>query len=134
MLASSLTLDDFFGNNVIFNEISSKELGVRLRKQSGTTTNEPGLLKIAHTTQGSGLYLIDRHLVSYEIARIGTDGKLHKATVNLTMALDRNPIVTLSDIKLGVGVVGSLIFTGGFNSTTGAAAPTNLEDIMDGGA
>lgn len=128
--SSTLTLDDAGGDAVVYKLIATDRSGTD-RVNVATTSSEPSKLLIRHTANGSGANALDRHLVSFEIFKANASGILRKLTVNLTIAVPRDPIITSQDVFDTVSNCIDFVSDGGFTDS-GIAGTTTLAGLLLG--
>lgn len=92
MLAAQQVLDDADGTDITFELVSQDKTGTS-RLDSSTTLAQPRMLNIRHSVSGKGVDAIDRHLVQVT-QKIVSGSSEATATVNFTVAMPRNPIIT----------------------------------------
>jgi len=93
MFASDLVLDDADGTDVTY-RLRSQDATGSIRIDTATDLRSPGLLTIRHSVAGKGADAVDRHLASITRTLVDTTGKQVTLTVNFTLAVPRNSVVT----------------------------------------
>ena len=91
--ASDLVLDDADGTDVTYRLRATLPDGSQ-RIDIATDLRNPALLTIKHSSTGKGTDAIDRHLASFTRTLTDTNGKQVTLTVNFTLAVPRNSVVT----------------------------------------
>lgn len=109
--ADELVLDDADGTDVTY-RLRSRDLNGSQRIDVATNAQNPGLLSIRHSSTGKGLEAVDRHLVSLTRTLTDTVGKQVTLTVNFTLAVPRNSVITNQIVYDAVGNVLDLLTDG----------------------
>lgn len=130
MLSATLTLDDASGDESSYVLVKNNGDGTQ-RLDSATTLSEPRMLIIKHSTNGSGSSAIDRHLVQFSQTEETAGGLAKTATVNFTMAVPRDSVITNQIVYDLVSNLIDFISDGGFTSS-GIAGTTNLAALLRG--
>lgn len=91
--AADIVVDDASGDDVTYRLRSSEANGTQ-RIDIATDLRNPALLTIRHSTTGKGLDAVDRHLVSMTRALTNTNGNQVVLTLNFTLAVPRDSVVT----------------------------------------
>lgn len=91
--AADLTLDDADGTDVVY-KLRSQDGSGSQRIDVATDLRNPGLLSIRHSSTGSGVDAVDRHLAQITRALTDANGKQATLTVNFTLQVPRNTVIT----------------------------------------
>lgn len=103
-----LVLDDADGTDVTY-RLRSRDLNGSQRIDIATNAQNPGLLSIRHSATGKGSDAVDRHLVSLTRTLTDAVGKQVTLTVNFTMAVPRNSVITNQIVYDAVGNILDLL-------------------------
>jgi hypothetical protein len=129
-LSATLTLDDASGDAIVYNQLFADSGGSK-RYDVASTLIEPRNLVVKHSIQGSGADAIDRHLVQFTHTKVTTSGAPKTATVNLTLSIPRDSVITATIVHDLVANLVDLISDGGFGDS-GFTGVTNLSAIARG--
>lgn len=98
-LNSTLVLGDATPTNRNFVTVSTDATGA-IRIDDSTTLALPRYLTIRHSAQKNKAgEITDRHLVQLAVTKADASGKVATATVNVTIAVPRNGIVSREDVN-----------------------------------
>jgi len=129
-LTDTLTLDDASGDATEFVLISRDGSGT-VRRNSASTNAEPWTLVVNHKQTGSGLDIVDRHLIQAARLVRDTQGKARTAIVNVTLAVPQHEDVTDGMIMDMFANITDLLTDGGFGDS-GMTGTTNLTKVLRG--
>jgi hypothetical protein len=124
-----LVLDDADGTDVTY-RLRSRDLNGSQRIDISTNAQNPGLLAIRHSSTGKGLDAVDRHLVSLTRTLTDTVGKQVTLTVNFTMAVPRNSVITNQIVYDAVGNILDLLTDGAL--TAGLSDTDAIASLLRG--
>lgn len=119
-----LVLDDVSGDDVTYRLVTRDGNGAR-RIDIATDLTQPAHLSIRHSVAGSGANAVDRHLVQFTRTLNDSAGIPRTLTVNFTVAVPRNTVITTTMVKdqicnlvdlLSDGAVASLATTNNISS------------------
>lgn len=127
--ADELVLDDADGTDVTY-RLRSRDLNGSQRIDVATNAQNPGLLSIRHSSTGKGLEAVDRHLVSLTRTLTDTVGKQVTLTVNFTLAVPRNSVITNQIVYDAVGNVLDLLTDGAL--TAGLSDTDAISSLLRG--
>lgn len=128
----TLTLDDASGDATTYVLLSQDATGTR-RLNSASTSAEPSALVIKHSSSGSGVNAVDRHLVQFSITKLDANDIPRSGIVNFTLAVPRATVITSAMIIDLVSNLIDLIADGGF-SDTGIGGTVALTQLLRGEA
>lgn len=127
--AADLTLDDADGTDIVY-KLRSQDGSGSQRIDVATDLRNPGLLTIRHSSTGSGVDAIDRHLAQITRALTDTNGKQATLTVNFTLQVPRNTVITNQIVYDAVANLIDFLSDGGL---TIALASTNaIQSLLRG--
>jgi len=115
-IATPIIVDDASGDDVTFARVGGDTSSSRFIDVA-STLSEPGLFEIKHNLQGSGASVIDRHLVSLK-RTIAASPSPVSLTVNFTIAVPRNAVVTNQMVYDAVANVIDFVSAGGLATLT----------------
>lgn len=125
MLATTITLDDASGDDVVFNQVLSQIPGEVRRIDPTKPTNEPRMLLIRQSTQGKGSTLADRRNISFLETVRATNGVSSTGSVSISIVIPREGAVTeqimLDLIAMSIDFLSSGALTGLSDTTTARA-------------
>jgi len=127
--ADELVLDDADGTDVTY-RLRSRDLNGSQRIDVATNAQNPGLLSIRHSSTGKGLEAVDRHLVSLTRTLTDTVGKQVTLTVNFTLAVPRNSVITNQIVYDAVGNILDLLTDGAL--TAGLSDTDAISSLLRG--
>lgn len=128
-LAADLVLDDADGTDITFRRTSSLATGSDWIDVA-TDLTQPGRLKILHSTQGKGGSQVDRHLVQFTRVKIDATGVPVTATLNNTLSVPRNTVITPQIVYDMVGNLLDLLTNG--TLTTPLTDSTFIAQLLRG--
>jgi hypothetical protein len=123
-ITAPIVVDDASGDDVTYSKRGS-DVSSSQFIDIASTLSEPGLFEIRHQSQGQGAGAIDRHLVSLK-RTVNASPSPVTLTVNFTMAVPRNAVVTNQMVYDGVANVLDFIMAGGLSTLT----TTNIEALL----
>lgn len=123
-----LVLDDVSGDDVTYRLVSRDGNGSR-RIDIATNLAQPAHLAIRHSVNGSGASAIDRHLVQFTRTLNDAAGIPRTLTVNLTVAVPRNAIITDQIVKDQLANLVDLVTDGAVASL---ATTNNISSLLRG--
>jgi hypothetical protein len=125
---SDLTLDDASGDDVVYRLVSTDNQGTR-RIDIATNLSEPAFLAIRHSQSGKGADLVDRHLLQVTETKIDSGGTPRTLTLNITLNVPRNAIVTSQMVKDRLTNLLDLLTDGAIASL---ATSANIDSLLRG--
>jgi len=125
------TLDARDGSNQTYALIGADAVSSK-RIDTASTLAEPKLLAVKHSTAGVGAAAVDRHLVQVTTTKTNTAGVPRTGTVNMTIAMPRDVVITENDILDCVANIVSLVCGGAFSATTGFSSTTAITQLLRG--
>lgn len=125
---SDLTLDDASGDDVVYRLVSQDSQGTR-RIDVATTLSAPAYLAIRHSLAGKGADAVDRHLVQFTRTLVDSNGVPRTLTVNLTVAVPRNAVITSQIVKDQIMNLLDLMSDG---ALTTLATSANIDSLLRG--
>lgn len=128
-LTDTLTLESSSGANTTWN-LLFKDATQTKRINTAGTLSEPSQLVIKHTSSGTGANIVDRHLISATQSKLDTLGVTRTATVNMTIAVPRNTVITQTIVADLISAIVALVTDGSFSATTGMLGQTNLTQLL----
>lgn len=129
-LTDTLTLDNSAGVESSF-AILYRDSDSTKRIDTAGTLTEPQTCVIKHTTSGQGANIIDRHLIQFSKLLQDTAGVNRTATVNLTLAVPRNTVITNTVVINLLSFLIDLVADGSF-SAAGIGGTTNISALLRG--
>jgi hypothetical protein len=102
------------------------------RIDTASTLAEPKLLVVKHSVSGAGAAAIDRHLVQCSVTKLNSAGVPRTGTVNLTVAMPRDTIITTAEIEDCIANIVSLLCNHAFSATTGFTNDTVIVQLLRG--
>jgi len=124
-------LDARDGSDQTFALIGEDQTGSK-RIDTASTLTEPRTLVVKHSTSGTGTAAIDRHLIQSSVTKINSSGVARTGTVNLTIAMPRDTVVTAALIEDCIANIVSLICNHAFSATTGFTNTTVIDQLLRG--
>lgn len=125
MLATTITLDDASGDDVVYNQVLSNVPGEVRRVDPSKSFSEPRTLIIRQSVQGKGASLADRRNVTFSETIRGSNGVLSTGSVSISIVQPREGAVTeqmlLDLIANAVDFLSSGALTGLSDTTTARA-------------
>jgi len=97
-----------FPNDLVLDNAAGTDVTFRLRSRDGNGSQyidiasnlaTPHLIAVRHNVQGPKDAPVDRHLVQVAKSLVTATGKLVTVTVNLTVAVPRDPVVTPTVVR-----------------------------------
>lgn len=128
MFASDLVLDDQSGDDITYRLTSQDGSGSR-RIDVSTNLTSPAFLNIRHSVTGKGADAVDRHLVQFVRTVQTSAGKALTLTTNFTVAVPRDPAVTIQMVKDQITNLVDLLSDGAIASL---ATMANVESLLRG--
>lgn len=125
---SDITLDDASGDDVVYRLVGQDSQGTR-RIDVATTLAAPAYLAIRHSQAGKGGDVVDRHLVQFIRTLVDSNGVPRTLTVNLTLAVPRNAVITSQIVKDQIMNLLDLMSDG---ALTTLATSANIDSILRG--
>lgn len=89
MLGDSIVLKDEAAANHTFVTVGSPNGTAITRIDQATTLSAPRKMVVSHSTSGSGLNLVDRHLIQFTEVELDAAGNPFTTIVNFTIARPR---------------------------------------------
>lgn len=102
------------------------------RLDTASTLTEPRMLTVKHSTSGQGAAAIDRHLIQCSVTKLNTAGTPRTGTVNLTIAMPRDSIITQNMIEDCVANIVSLVCNPAFSAATGFSNDSVITQLLRG--
>lgn len=125
------TLDARDGSDQTYALLGEDQTGSK-RLDTASTLTEPRSLVIKHSVQGSGANAIDRHLVQASYTKVNSSGVPRTGTVNLTIAMPRDTVITSAIIEDLLANIVSLVCNHAFSATTGFTNDTVILQLLRG--
>lgn len=125
------TLDGRAGADQTFTLLGADNTG-STRLDTASTLTEPKRLNIKHSSSGQGAAAIDRHLIQTSNTKLNTAGVARTATVNLTIAVPRDTVITAAIVEDLISNIISLMSGGAFSTTTGLTSNANITALLRG--
>lgn len=125
------TLDGLAGADQTYALLGADTVSSK-RIDTASTPTEPKLLQVKHSTSGVGNAAIDRHLIQVTRTRMSATGVPRTGTVNLTLAVPRDTIITAADIQDAIANIVSLVCGGAFSVTTGFTSTGVITQLLRG--
>lgn len=125
------TLDARDGSDQTFALLGADSVSSK-RIDTASTTSEPRILNVKHSASGSGAAAIDRHLVQCASTKLNSAGVPRTATVNLTIAVPRDSVITAAIVQDCIANIVSLICNHAFSTTTGFTNTDVIQQILRG--
>lgn len=123
---SDIVLDDASGDDVTYRLTSSDANGTK-RIDIATTLAAPSFLAIRHSQAGKGADTVDRHLVQFTRTLVDSNGLPRTLTVNLTIAVPRNAVITSQIVKDQIMNLLDLMSDG---ALTTLATSANIDSLL----
>lgn len=123
---SDIVLDDASGDDVTYRLTSSDANGTK-RIDIATTLAAPAFLAIRHSQAGKGADTVDRHLVQFTRTLVDSNGLPRTLTVNLTIAVPRNAVITSQIVKDQIMNLLDLMSDG---ALTTLATSANIDSLL----
>lgn len=123
-----LVLDDVSGDDVTYRLVSRDGSGSK-RIDIATDLSQPAHCSIRHSVAGSGANAVDRHLVQFTRTLNDSAGVPRTLTVNLTVAVPRNAIITVAIVKDQICNLLDLLSDGAVASL---ASSNNISSLLRG--
>jgi hypothetical protein len=123
---SDLVLDDASGDDVTYRLTSTDAQGSK-RIDIATTLAAPAFLAIRHSAAGKGADTVDRHLVQFTRTLADSNGVPRTLTVNLTVAVPRNAVITSQVVKDQIMNLLDLMSDG---ALTTLATSANIDSLL----
>jgi hypothetical protein len=123
-----LVLDDVSGDDVTY-RITGRDASGSKRIDIATTLSEPAFLAMRHSSNGKGADTVDRHLVQFTRTKLDANGIPRTLTVNFTLSVPRNAVITSTVIADQVMNLLDLLASGGL---TTLASTANIDAILRG--
>jgi len=130
MYSETLTLDDQSGDDVTYKRIRSDATGSTFI-DTATNLSAPGLMTIRHSTNGRGSDATDRHLIQFQRNVLNSGGVTRTLTVNCTVAVPRDTIVTAQMVKDQIANLVDFLADGAIASI---ATMANVDALLRGEA
>lgn len=102
------------------------------RIDTASTNTEPKLLNVKHSVSGSGSAAVDRHLIQCSQLKLNSAGVPRTGTVNLTIAVPRDTVITQAMIEDCIANIVSLVCGGAFSTTTGFTSNSVITQLLRG--
>jgi len=115
-ITSPIVVDDASGDDITYARVGGDTTSSRYIDVA-STLSEPGLFEIKHNVQGTGASVIDRHLVSLKRTVVASPVPV-SLTVNFTVAVPRNAVVTNQMVYDAVANVIDFVSAGGLATLT----------------
>jgi hypothetical protein len=125
MFTAQQTLDDASGDDVVFDLVYQNGFESR-RINAVTTLALPEYLTIKHTSSGSGLSAVDRHLVQLAVS-VDADPQPVTAIFNFTLQIPRVAEVTSAIVNDAVAKLIDFIVAGGLATPM---STTNVDKLL----
>lgn len=125
------TLDARDGTDQTFALVGQDSVSSK-RLDTASTLSEPRSLVIKHSASGSGANAVDRHLVQSSVTKLNSSGVARTGTVNLTIAMPRDTVITSALIEDCIANIVSLISNHAFSATTGFTNDTVILQLLRG--
>jgi len=123
-----IVLDDVSGDDVTYRLVTRDGNGSR-RIDIATDLTQPAHLSIRHSVAGAGANAVDRHLVQFTRTINDSTGIPRTLTVNLTMAVPRNAVITAALVKDQLANLVDLLSDG---AVTSLASTNNISSLLRG--
>lgn len=123
-----IVLDDVSGDDVTYRLVTRDGNGSR-RIDIATDLTQPAHLAIRHSVAGSGADAVDRHLVQFTRTLNDSGGTPRTLTVNLTIAVPRNAVITSTIVKDQLANLVDLLSDG---AITTLASTNNISSLLRG--
>lgn len=125
------TLDGRAGADQTFTYLGGDATSSK-RMDTASTLTEPRLLVIRHSVSGSGAAAVDRHLIQCSVTKLNTSDVPRTGTVNMTIAMPRDTIITKEEIEDCIANIVSLVCNHAFSATTGFTDDTVITQLLRG--
>jgi len=99
---------------------------------TASTAAEPRTLEIRHQVVGKGKDAVDRHLLKISTTKLDTEQVPHLVTVNVTISLPRNTVVTSTNVINNVANMMDLLSAGQLAPLITALTTTNIDKLLRG--
>jgi cellobiose-specific phosphotransferase system component IIA len=131
VLTTNLVLDDASGDDVTYNQITSKVVGEILRIVPTEPLSEPQSLAIRHTVQGKGASAANRHNVLFSKTIKDASGVSSTGQVSLTLV---HPVQGAVTAQILIDLVANLVDLLTAGAITGISDTANIAGLLRGEA
>jgi hypothetical protein len=123
-----IVLDDVSGDDITY-RLKGRDANGSSRIDIATNLAEPALLAIRHQVSGKGVDAVDRHLIQFTRTKNDSNGIPRTLTVNLTVAVPRNAVITSTIVKDQIMNLLDLMSDG---ALTSLATSANIDSLLRG--